>query len=185
MKIYFIASITGKKYYRENYQLVVDILKSLGHKLIFNDLFKRDAEEVWNQDKEKNKKFYNFLQNCIRKCDIMVAEVSYPSISNGFEIASILNAGKPVLVLYSTERPVPVLDGIESEQLVVEKYDLENAKKTIKNSLDYIKEKIDTRFTMLMSAEIVSFLDEIAKKRKIPRSVYIRSLIKKDMVKKN
>ena len=184
MKIYFTASITGKKKYEKNYRLVVDILKSLGHELILNSLFDKDAEEIWNQSKEINKKFSKLLQGYIKECDVMVVEVSYPSISNGFEISYSLNAGKPVLVLYSTKRPVPVLDGIENDQLVVEKYDFENAKKIIKGALDYINEKTDTRFTMLIPANITSFLDEVSKKRKVPRSVFIRNLIEKEIRKK-
>lgn len=183
MKVYFTASITGKKYYEKNYCLIVKTLKSLGYKLIFNDVFQKSADEIWNQSRERDREFYKFLRGCLQKCDFLVAEISYPSISVGFEIATALNMAKPVLVLYSTEKVVPLLGGIEGDQLIIEQYNLTNLKSVIKTSLEFLKENKDLRFTMLLSPKVVRFLNNISKKRAVPKSVYIRKLIEGDMEK--
>ena len=181
MKIYFTASITGKKHYEKNYRLIVNTLRSLGHKLILNHLFERTAVEVWGQSEEIDKVFCKLLMGWLKECDLVIAEVTYPSIGVGFEIAFALNKLKPVLALYSSEQPVPLLKGMEGDQLIIERYEPENLKASLKNLLKLLSEKIDTRFTLLLPTNIVSFLDELSKKKKIPRSVFIRSLIEREM----
>jgi hypothetical protein len=42
-------------------------------------------------------------------------------------------------------------------------------------------ENIDTRFNFFISPKIGNFLDWIAKKKKLPRAVYLRKLIEDDM----
>ena len=113
----------------------------------------------------------------------MIAETSFPSISVGYEISLALRVGKPVLVLYSEGDPPSLLAHHKDEKLVCEKYTHDTYRDTIDEFIDYIEGKSDLRFTFFITPEIVHYLDEVTKKDKIPKSVYLRKLIEQDMQK--
>ena len=111
----------------------------------------------------------------------MIAETSFPSTSIGYEVAHALRVGKPVLVLYSLGEAPSILGQHKDEKLVCEKYTMQNLKQMIDNFIEYVEGKTDLRFTFFITPKIVAYLDEVSKKDKVPKSVYLRNLIDKDM----
>ncbi len=95
--VYFAGSISGGRQYINTYAKIVTILKALGNEVLTehvidpilssqtllnaNDIYKRDIE--W-----------------MKKSDIVVAEVTQPSLGVGFEIAYAVNCKKPVVALF-------------------------------------------------------------------------------------
>ncbi|MDA1079890.1 MAG: hypothetical protein O2840_04360, partial [bacterium] len=73
------------------------------------------------------------------------------------------------------------VQGIENEKLQVLEYREDTLEETIVAGLDYAAKVADIRFNFFISPNIAQFLDIVAKVKKIPRSVYIRSLIEQDM----
>ena len=46
MKIFFTASLSGKKLYLENYRKIVEVLEGLGHKVIYEHILQKSRLEV-------------------------------------------------------------------------------------------------------------------------------------------
>jgi hypothetical protein len=66
--------------------------------------------------------------------------------------------------------------------MIVIKYDATNLREQLKCALSFAQNNVDTRFNFFISPSIGNYLDWISKNKNIPRSVYLRTLIEKDMV---
>jgi nucleoside 2-deoxyribosyltransferase len=96
--IYFGGSIAGGRRYLETYQKMVNYLKELGHKVLTDHVVRPDVLEF-----EKNftpEQIYTRDIEWIKECDLLLAEVSNPSLGVGYEICYALRIDKPVLCLY-------------------------------------------------------------------------------------
>lgn len=100
MKIYFSASISGGRKFEKTYQLIVDFLKKRGHAVLtehiaYPSVFEEEKhispEEVFSRDLA-----------WLSKSEIVIAEVSNPSLGVGYEIAKALEMKKPVLCVYQS-----------------------------------------------------------------------------------
>jgi phosphoenolpyruvate carboxylase len=183
MIAYFSASVAAKQQYIENYQKIIKSLQGMGTNVIYEHIINSSEEKIRLHTKEERYSFHEKVEKWIQKCDFMVVETSHPSISVGYEIALALRIGKPVLLLYSLGDPPSLLGQHKNERLVCEKYDLKNVTQILKNFIGYVQGKHDLRFTFFITPEIVSFLDDVTKTKKVPKSVYIRQLIEKEMEK--
>lgn len=183
MKVYFTASIAGKKYYLNNYLKIIDILKSKRFEVISDHIINADQSQVRQEAKSARLKFQAQLDKWINSCDFMIAEVSFPSISVGFEISLALNRAKPVLILYSEGHPPTLLAHHKDEKLACEKYDNNTLKEIIGDFINYVEGSDDTRFTFFISNEMMNYLNKVSLRHKIPKSVYLRRLIEQDMPK--
>jgi 2'-deoxynucleoside 5'-phosphate N-hydrolase len=184
MIVYFTASIAGKKYYLENYLEIIKVLKDKKIEVIADHIIHTSKEDIAMKKKEGLIKFKKQLDGWINSCDFMIAGVSFPSISVGYEISLALHKHKPILVLYTDELPPPTLLAHSTdENLIVEKYNSSNLKGIIENFINYVQGAKDIRFTFFITPEIASYLERISKKSKTPKSVYLRKLIEADMVK--
>jgi nucleoside 2-deoxyribosyltransferase len=100
IKIYFAAPITNKI---PNLNLYSKIVKYLSH--YGNVLNKRLGDrKFWKE--RKNKKFsereiHDFDLKLLLKSDVVVAEISSPSLGVGYEIGRAVERKKPVLALYN------------------------------------------------------------------------------------
>ena len=65
-----------------------------------------------------------------------------------------------------------------------EKYSPETLSDIIDDYIYYVKGTADTRFTFFITPEIATFLKKLSRIDKIPKSVYLRKLIEKDMEKR-
>jgi 2'-deoxynucleoside 5'-phosphate N-hydrolase len=101
MKIYFAGSIRGGRRDVSLYQSIITILSSFGEVLTEHvgdvslsekgddgpdDPFIHDRDMAW-----------------LKACDILVAEVSVPSLGVGYELGQAVVLKKPVLCLYRVE----------------------------------------------------------------------------------
>lgn len=95
MNIYFAGSISGGRKYQPVYQIIVDYLIKQGYKVL--------TEHVAYPERKIHpfeiNLFVEDMQN-LKRCQVLIAEVSNPSTGVGYEVASALNLGKPVLCLY-------------------------------------------------------------------------------------
>lgn len=180
MTIYFTASIVGKKYYLKDYLKIIEILTTRKYQVISDHILNTTENQIRLKNREERLKFHKQLEKWINSCDFMVAEISFPSISVGYEISLALQHGKPVLVLYNTGDPPSLLAYHQDQKLVCERYSLDTLKEIIDDFINYIEGTNDTRFTFFITPEISSYLDKVSKKGKIPKSVYLRRLIEQD-----
>lgn len=111
----------------------------------------------------------------------MVAETSFPSISVGYEISLALSYEKPVLLLYHEGDPPSLFAHHKDDKVLCEKYTLENLPHIIDHFIRYAQGTKESRFNFFLTSEISSFLKKVSKREKVPKSVYLRRLIEKEM----
>lgn len=181
MTVYFTASIIGKRHYLANYVKIIDILRAKNHQVISDHIIDSTKAQIRFEKKEDRLKFQTKLEKWINSCDFVVAETSFPSISVGYEISLSLSHNKPVLVLYSTDTAPSLLVQHKDEKLICEKYTVATLTEIIDDFINYVQGTSDSRFTFFITAEIASYLEKKSRKEKVPKSVYLRRLIKEDM----
>lgn len=180
MNIYFTASIVGRKRYLQNYLNIIEILSKKGHKVTSDHIIKSSENQINFQTEEQRKKFHKRLKKWIMDANAVVVETSFPSISVGFEISLALNLGKPVLLLHTNEGPT-LLSSYSSEKLFCEKYTEATLRDVIEDFLLFVEGNADSRFTFFITSNIAHFLEKVSREKKIPKSVYLRKLIEKEI----
>jgi len=185
MKAYFTASIAGKDHLIKNYNRIVDHLVKLNVEVIADHILNLTESQVNLQTKEQRLNFHDKLEKWITSSDFAVVEASFPSISVGYEIALALHSGKHVLVLYTQEYPPALMAFHKDEKLVCEKYTMNTVTDIIDDFISYVSATHDQRFTFFITSEIALYLEKIARREKLPKSVYLRKLIEKDMRENN
>ncbi len=183
MNAYFTASIVGKRQYADNYRRIITYLESKGIPVASAHIMDTTEDHIRMESKSERQKFHATLEKWINACDFMIVEASFPSISVGYEIALALHRAKPVLVLFTEEAPSLIMNSDE-DKLVVEQYTPSTIPDTVDEFLNYIRGANDTRFTFFITPEINAYLAKVSKKDKLPKSVYLRNLIVRDMVKR-
>ena len=181
MKVYFTASIVGKKKHLSNYLKIIDVIKGKKFSITSDHIIKTTEAKIHLETKEERLKFSAQLEKWISSSDFLIAETSFPSISVGYEISIALKLSKPVLILFSEGEAPSLLAHHKDEKLVCEKYSLETLKDIIDDFISYMQGTEETRFTFFITSQIASFLDKISKAKKVPKSVYLRHLIEREM----
>lgn len=181
MKAYFTASIVGKKYHLAHYKRIIELLREDDVEVVADHILNTTEEQIHFETRDERLKMQKKFEDWINEADFVVVEASFPSISVGYEIALAIHRGKPVLVLYSEGDPPSLIINNEEEKLIVEKYTAENLPEILKDFINYFRGESDIRFTFFITSKIASFLAKQAKKNKVPKSVYLRSLITQDM----
>ncbi len=121
MNIYFACSITGGREFEAAYQEIVAALTAEGHEIPTSHLVQSDVME--NEHELSPQDVYERDVNWIKKCDVLIAEVSVPSHGVGYEIGAALNIGKPVLCIYQKERKVSkMITGNSDPMLSIQAY---------------------------------------------------------------
>ncbi len=100
MKIYFSGSIRGGRGHQEIYHSLIGFLKKQGEVL---SEFVGDKDLNYRASNLSSGEIYERDVSLIDECDIVVAEVSTPSLGVGYEIAYAEAKGKPVICLYKPE----------------------------------------------------------------------------------
>jgi len=185
MIAYFTASIVGKKHHLHKYLNIIKTLQSKGVEVISDQIINTTEDKIRFSKKSDRLKFHKQLQDWVHQSDFMIVEASFPSISVGYEISMALHSGKPVLVLYSEGDPPSLLQDMHEDKMACEKYDAKSLAEIIDDFLLYVKGAADLRFTFFISPKISTYLTNISRKRKIPKSVYLRYLIEQDIKKLN
>lgn len=182
MKVFYTASLRGVDVHRSILKKVYVLLEKLGHSNLDNVLFNiENKENFYNGSHAEQVDHFKRIIRSIKKADVVLLEVSTHSLSMGFILHKALELGKPVIALHLNGFSPFFAQGIEDEKLQVLEYQESNIEAILSSGLDYAAKVADIRFNFFISPKISQFLDTISKVKKIPRSVYIRSLIEKDM----
>ncbi len=186
MRVYFTASIVGKRQYQKNYEKIISILRDHGHEVVSEDILNTSEDELSKLTKPERLAFHEQLESWINAADFVVVEASFPSISVGYEVSLALNRGKPVLMLYSQGTEAPsLLQHFKDEHFMCEQYSFDTVKSIIHDFINYVRGAADTRFTFFITPGIAAYLERLSRQDKVPKSVYLRRLIMEDMRKRN
>ncbi len=181
MRIYFTASAAGKEQYGDEYRLVINTLKDLGSQ-VSELVFDRSLEEAEESPAEKDK-LYQKMSHFLKAADLVVAEISYPSVTVGYEISRALSEGKPVLALRFKGTRSNLLEGHPDEKFKMTEYEKGTLKTVLEQWIKSTSDLVDVRFNFFVSPKIINYLDWIAKEKRIPRAVYLRDLLEREMKK--
>lgn len=180
LQLYFTGSVAAKDQYLPNYQQIIQFVKKRDCDIVADHIFQATEQQISQTDRSELLKFHTQIEKWIYACDGMIAETSFPSISVGYEISLALRVGKPVLILYSEGKPPSLLAHHKDEHLLCEKYTAQSLPTILDEFIHYIQGNSDLRFTFFITPRIASYLDEISKREKLPKSVYLRRLIERD-----
>ena len=98
MKIYFSGSIAGGRKYLDIYKKIVAYLKEKGHQVLTDHIIIDNILEFENQLKPEE--IFQRDIDWLNECDVLVAEVSNPSLGVGYEICYALERKIPTLCIY-------------------------------------------------------------------------------------
>ena len=98
MRIYFCGSILGGRDNLAVYQHIVGRLQSVGHIILTQHVANPDV--LQEERSSTARAVYERDMAWLRQSDIMIAEISTPSLGVGYEIACGLQRKIPVLCLY-------------------------------------------------------------------------------------
>lgn len=98
MKFYFCGSIRGGRQLADDYQLIIEMLKLHGQVLTEH---LGSNQEIETKDRIlSNVQIHDRDMDWVRQSDMVVAEVTIPSLGVGYEIGRAIELGKPVLCLF-------------------------------------------------------------------------------------
>jgi len=183
MKIYFSASRFYREEYKKNYESIDKILEEKSA-TVFDSSKLRSVPLGFEMPDFEKKKIYKEITKMMDKSDLCVFEASYPSTLHiGHEITLAMEKNKPVVVLYVKGREPILFRGIDDKKVWWVEYESNNLEEKLRSALDEAEKNFDVRFNFFVSPKILSYLDWIAQKRMIPRSVFLRNLIEREMKK--
>lgn len=158
-------------------------VEELGHEVVTTyDVFNIRKKDLLGFKEEEILSHYHGWQRTMKKVDLVLFEVSYPSSVNvGAGIIGSIEKGKPVICMYKTGRNPVFINEILSSRLIQTEYTTESISDSLEWAIDEAKNQIDRRFTMNISGEIDAYLNRISRDNNTSRSDYIRRLIEKEM----
>ena len=105
-KFYFCGSIRGGRGLAASYEQIIAMLQRHGQVLTEH---LGDDREIQTKDRVlTDRQIHDRDLQWIMDSDMVIAEVSVPSLGVGYEIGRALHFGKPVLCLYHTEATHPI-----------------------------------------------------------------------------
>jgi nucleoside 2-deoxyribosyltransferase len=100
VKVYFACSIRGGGD-TSNYITILDAIKKAGGDVL-SEIFVHDAIHLGGSPLPADQIFKRDI-GMIQEADLVIAEVSNPSLGVGYELAYAQNLGRPILCLYNKE----------------------------------------------------------------------------------
>lgn len=101
MKIYFAGSIRGGRTDAEVYRSLIEYLSSFGE--ILTEHVGDPSLSEKGDDGPDDRYIHDRDLGWLSDCDVVVAEVSVPSLGVGYELAHAVTLNKPVMCLYRSE----------------------------------------------------------------------------------
>lgn len=181
MKVYFMATPRGKDDFDRYYRVIYKEIEELGHTHVTDFIQKVDIDEFYLSD---IRPFYKETIQDLKRADVCVFETSVHSLAIGHLISEAIDLAKPVIALYTGKNLPFFLSGVKEEKIQILQYNPSNIKDVLKQGLEHASEQHDTRFNFFISRRLSAYLDWISRKRRIPRAVYLRQLIRQEMQRK-
>lgn len=106
LKIYFGGSIKGGRSKVEDYKKIVDYLKTIGTVL---DEHVADPNLQASGESITSTEIYNRDVSWINECDILITEVTVPSLGVGYEIGYAESLNKRIICLYQNDESISAM----------------------------------------------------------------------------
>jgi len=177
MKVLFVYSQTDPKL-NKNYNEIASQLENSGNRIIQFKLSAAKNSELAARDYQK-------LISQLKKIDFLVVEASNPANGIGFLVATALSEKKPVLALVeakSNKTKEEFWDyAVKSKLLTFVEYNQKTLTSSINEYLDQVKKVIDTKFILIISPEIDSYLQWASENRRMHKAQVVRRAVEEVM----
>ena len=186
MKVYFSATITDDEQYKSSYKKILNILKQGKHDIYEYGSDQLDTSKILSQSDDEILKIYRELDKFLKQADVYIADISLPSVAIGYEISQAIVLRKPVLALInekSSFQPLATIKGNKSRYLELEKYNVDTLPKILKDFMKKSKKKRDSKFILIVSPEIDSYLTWSSQENRMHKAQIVRDAIEKVMSK--
>ena len=133
MKIYFAGSITGGRDDAELYSEIIEYLKSFGEVLTEHV----GSKKISSMGEDNGSFIHDRDMNWLLDADVIVAEVTTPSLGVGYEIGRAIENHKKVLCLYRPQKGKRLSAMIRGckDIVVIEYKELEGVKEKVADFL--------------------------------------------------
>jgi 2'-deoxynucleoside 5'-phosphate N-hydrolase len=121
MKIYFAAAIRAGRDDAPIYAKIIDHLKK--HGTVLSEHFGDNAEVMRKDAHQDEKHIHDRDMSWLLDSDVVVAEVTTPSLGVGYELGRAVENKKHVLCLYRPEKEKKLSAMIRGSDAVVENYE--------------------------------------------------------------
>ncbi len=181
MKILFDFSRQGISQYNSAFEEIRKSILENGH-FLTNDLL----QETKKLGKTLPQEAFNKLRKAISEADAIIIEGSIVSMSLGYIVTESINLGKPVLFLsdgHLKNHKNRFLMSIKSKLLYVEAYhDVHQLRPIVVRFMEECP-NIKTRFNLVLSNKLDSYIIKRSKDLNISKTEYIVDLIETDLQK--
>lgn len=140
MKIYFAGSISGGRGDVDLYYQIIEDLKSYGN--VLTEFIGADSLSGLGENYLSDKEIHDRDLSWLMESDVIVAEITTPSLGVGYEVGRALENGKKILALYRNiegkrvSAMIKGAEGVESKEYT----NLESAKQIINNFFSAIND---------------------------------------------
>lgn len=147
MKVYFTASVSSGRSYLLQYKMIVKALKEMKYNVISDDVafekISKNGDRLKKDEELSPADIFLRERKEMESADVVVAEVSQPSMGVGFLIGQALQKRKTVLALLygeTEEKNIsPFLEGHPSQNLFLEHYTEDNLKVVLKKFFHHLE----------------------------------------------
>lgn len=183
MKIGFLSAKRAEQQFQEDFKKIIQVLESRGNTVVHH--MNVPLEEIlplsYAQRQELFMKFYEQLADC----DLVFVETSIQSTQVGFGLAYLRMKGKPTVILSHGEVANQFFPKGEVysnlENMMAYQYDTASLSQVLDDALTYMEPHVEKRFTIIFPSHLLAKVEEKSHKLAMPKSVYIRQLIEKDL----
>jgi hypothetical protein len=183
MRIYFGSSPQVKEKHAAEIKRIYQLLEKFGFKHTSDFIVKVEPEKYFQLSVEELNLLHQKTLESIKKAEICIFEASLHDLSVGFLINFSLDLGKIVIVL-SQNQEVPFLfRQVKEGNLIFVLYSDKDLEEKLKEAVDQAKGRSDIRFNFFVTPQILAYLDWLSNRKRIPRAVYLRGLIEREMKK--
>lgn len=179
MRICFIGGKKEKKFLDQSTYVLAQLEKS-GY-----SVDKTQMKTSYKFEMEHIEDAFRTNYNAIKKCDVVVIEVSELSNGIGFLIATALNEKKPVLALNNkalNTTPQITLQSAKSKLFTYKDYTNKTLDKELNDFLSKVKTMIDTKFIMIISPQIDQYLEWASSANRMHKAQVVRKALEKMML---
>jgi nucleoside 2-deoxyribosyltransferase len=175
MKVFIVGSDRGVKENLDLYNKIADLIEQQG----------QNVDRTWiTANKESDAgDFHNAYKrnmNSIKSCDVLVAEITQVTSGVGFILSTAINLKKPVLALFNKNAkhlPSTHIKGSDNKLLQYEEYELDSLPDVLKLYFKNVKNLLDTKFILIIPAEIDRYLEWASKEKRMHKAQLVREAI--------
>lgn len=129
MNIYFAASIRGGRNHADKYEDIIEHLKE-NHDVLSEHVGDGDLDATGNSEDPNN--IHDEDIAWINKADIVIADVTQPSLGVGYEVRHAIHKNKPTLCIYHKQTSHSISAMIQGSKATVRQYnDVDEAKQVV------------------------------------------------------